>query len=196
MIALAFAERNLQEGQAHIVSAYKLYGPDNPQLYRLANDAAGLWTIFGFYSVALPLYEHALPHVTRLDERVAILANISRAAAGLGQRDRFLSAWTEAIKLDRHPGESLPDIYMELARGAHLLGYLIRAQELAVEAIAAATARNSEAKRKAAEQLLDDIRERRPAPGDAEQPPPEVSRFARRFGKRLRRLDRTSGDLS
>ena len=188
MIALALADGDFSVGQAHIVASYKLYGPDNPQLYRLANDAAGFWSTFGFYSIALPLYERALPHVMRADERLAILANISRAAAGLGHRDRFLSAWTEAVTLDRHAGESLPDIYMELARGAHSLGYAVKAQELAREAIAYAVARGYGAKKAAAERLLDEIQEGRHT-DHAREPSPDLARFAHRFIRRLRQLD-------
>lgn len=188
MIALALADRDFPEGQRHIVAAYKLYGPDNPQLYRLANDAAGFWSAFGYFAIALPLYERALPHVVRPDERIAILANISRAAAGLGKRERFLSAWTEAVSLDRHGGESMPDIYMELARGAQSLGYNIKAQELAREAVTWATQRAYPAKRAAAENMLVELQEGRGA-DPAQAPSPALTRFARRFTQRLRRLD-------
>lgn len=188
MIALAMADRDFSEGQEHIVAAYKLYGPDNPQLYRLANDAAGFWSAFGYFAIALPLYERALPHVVRPDERIAILANISRAAAGLGQRARFLSAWTEAVSLDRHGGESMPDIYMELARGAQSLGYTIKAQELAREAVTWATQRGYPAKRAAAEKMLEEVQEGRGA-DPAQAPSPALTRFARRFMQRLRHLD-------
>lgn len=191
MIALALADRDFAEGQGHIVAAYKHYGADNPQLYRLANDTAGFWSTFGYYAIALPLYERALPHVIRPDERIAILANISRAAAGLGQRDRFLSAWTEAVKLDGHAGESMPDIYMELARGAQSLGFTIKAQELAREAVKCASIRGYQAKSVAAEQLLAEIQEGRRA-DPAQEPSAALMRFARRFMHRLRRLDTTS----
>ena len=188
MIALALADRDFPEGQGHIVAAYKLYGADNPQLYRLANDAAGFWSAFGYFAIALPLFERALPHVVRPDERIAILANISRAAAGLGQRQRFLSAWTEAVSLDRHGGESMPDIYMELARGAQSLGYNVKAQELAREAVAWATQRGYPAKRAAAERMLGELQEGRGA-DPAQAPSPALTRFARRFTQRLRYLD-------
>jgi tetratricopeptide (TPR) repeat protein len=188
MIALALADRNFPEGQAHIVAAYKLYGPDNPQLYRLANDAAGFWSAFGYFAIALPLFERALPHVVRPDERIAILANISRAAAGLGQRARFLSAWTEAVSLDRHGGESMPDIYMELARGAQSLGYNAKAQELVREAVGWAKLRGYPAKRAVAESLLVEVQEGRGA-DPAQAPSPALTRFARRFMQRLRALD-------
>ena len=190
MIALALTDRNFPEGQGHIVAAYKLYGEDNPLLYRLANDAAGFWSTFGYFSIALPLYERALPHVVRPDERIAILANISRAAAGLGQRERFLTAWTEAVKLDRHAGESMPDIYMELARGAQSLGYHVKALGLAHEALTWATQRGYESKKSAAEQLIADIQEGREA-DPALSPSPALTRFARRFRQRLSRLDTT-----
>jgi tetratricopeptide (TPR) repeat protein len=188
MIALALADRDFPEGQAHIVAAYKLYGADDPQLYRLANDAAGFWSAFGYFEIALPLYERALPHVTRPDERIAILANISRAAAGLGRRERFLTAWTEAVSLDRHGGETMPDIYIELARGAQTLGYNVKAQELAREALTWATQRDYPAKRAAAAEMLAELQEGRGA-DPARTPPPELLRFARRFTRRLRRLD-------
>lgn len=188
MIALALADRNFSEGQGHIVAAYKLYGSVNPQLYRLANDAAGFWSSFGYFAIALPLFERVLPHVTRPDERMAVLANISRAAAGLGRRERFLSAWTEAVSLDRHAGEAIPDIYMELARGAQSLGYSVKAQELAREAVTCATRRGYHDKRASAEALIVELREgRRGEEGQVASA--ALARFARRFVQRLQHLD-------
>lgn len=189
MIALALAAMNFAEGQRHIMRAYRLYGKDNVALFRLANDAGGFWSTFGHYSVALPLFECSLPRVSRPVERVAILANICRAAAGLGLKERYLEAWTECTKLEREAGEVMPDIYIELARGAQALGYRRRAEDLARQARTSANAWGSTAKAAAAESLIAEIRDGgRGEP--AKEPPPEVAAFAARFVKRLRHLER------
>ena len=187
MIALALAERNFDEGQRHIASAYRLYGRKNQQLFRLANDAGGFWSTFGYYSVALPLFEAALPSVTRPVERAAILANICRAAAGLSKKDQYLEAWTECTKLDRDMGDSMPDIYMELCRGAQTLGYRKQARELAIRAIASSEARRYEGKAAMARELLAAVQagEHRE---DAVDPPAELEAFAARFLKALREM--------
>jgi len=187
MIALALGERDFAAGNGHIVAAYKLYGRRNPQLYRLANDAAGFWSAFGYFSLSLPLFEAALPHVVRADERMAILANISRAAAGLGDRERYLEAWDQALELERAAGEALPEIYMELARGAHALGYHVRANDLATKARVTAESRRSENTIREAQSLLDDVAGRvSPDPPRIGDPP--LERFAVRFSQRLREL--------
>jgi tetratricopeptide (TPR) repeat protein len=185
MIAVALSERDFAAGNAHIVAAYKLYGRGNPQLYRLANDAAGFWSTFGYFSISLPLFEAALPHVLRADEKMAILANISRAAAALGMRDRYLEAWDTALELERAAGEALPEIYMELARGAWALGYYGRAKELATKALQVST---PETTARRAESLLDNIVARRP-PDPAREADLQLQRFAARFSQRLRGLE-------
>jgi len=187
MLAIALAERNFGQGQAHLISAYKLYGRRNPQLYRLANDAAGFWSAFGYYAIALPLYEAALPYFRRADERMAVLANISRAAAAVGNRDRYLDAWDQALDLDRDAGESLPEIYVELARGAHYLGIFARAKELANKAVEAAEQRGVETSIRNARRVLSDVLSGAPS-DEPRAPEPELERFATRFRARLREL--------
>ena len=187
MIAIALAERNLARGQGHIIGAYKLYGEGNPQLHRLANDAAGFWFVFGFYSLSLPLYEAALPRFTRPDERAMVLANIGRAAAALGDRDRYLEARDLALDLHRELAGSLPEIYVELAHGAFTLGYTTRAKDLAKRAIQIARKHGDPSMVLQAESVLAAI-DTGAEPDRPREPDPEMRRFAARFLARLGEL--------
>lgn len=190
MIALALTARNFEAGNRHIIAAYKLYGPKNPLLYRLANDAAGFWSTLGLFGISLPLYEAALPFVTRADERMTIYANISRVAAALGERDTYLEAWDKALDLDREAGEKLPEVYCELARGAYALGYHPRAKDLASRAVAVAAARGGGPSEENARTVLTAI-QTQTLSDPAIEASPELQRFVARFYSRLRQL-RTS----
>jgi hypothetical protein len=181
MIALSLADGNLAEGQRHIISAYKLYGRRSPLLFRLANDAAGLWSIFGFYSIALPLYEAALPHVNVWSERAAILANICQAAGILGQRDKFLESW-DAAQIEYRPGAVSPAACVQIVRGAQNLGYDALAKNLLRIVLDAYAKSGHPGKSKQVDSLL--AESDRPAA----EPPPEISRFAIRFLERLNDL--------
>jgi tetratricopeptide (TPR) repeat protein len=187
MIGIALAEGNFARGQTHIIRAYKLYGAKNPQLHRLANDAASFWFVFGFYSVSLPLFEAALPRFTRADERAFLLANISRAAAASGDRERYLEARDEILDLNREMLESFPEIFIELALGAHTLGYAARAKELANRAVEAARNRRDEASLSRAVDVAEAIA-RGDAPDKPQEPGPDMTLFAARFLDWLREL--------
>jgi hypothetical protein len=84
-------------------------------------------------------------------------------------------------------GESMPDIYMELCRGAQTLGYRKQARELAMRAISSAEARRYDGKAAMARALLAAVQagEHR---DDAVDPPAELRIFAARFLKALRQM--------
>ena len=187
MVTIAFADRNFARGQAHIMRAYKLYGRSNPQLHRLANDAATFWFGFGFFGLALPLFEASLPQFTREDERALVLANISRAAAAVGDRERYLEARDQTLELNRELRDSLPETYIELALGAHALRYTASAKTLASKAVEVSRKRWDAAMVARAESVVDAIN--RGAELDrAREPDPEMARFAAHFLARLREL--------
>jgi hypothetical protein len=76
---------------------------------------------------------------------------------------------------------------MELARGAHALGYHVRANDLATKALVTAESRRSENTIREAQSLLDDVAGRvSPDPPRIADPP--LERFAVRFSQRLREL--------
>jgi hypothetical protein len=70
------------------------------------------------------LYEAALPFLTRSSDRLAACANIGRASAALGKKQRFAEAWAEFDRLALAP---VPQFYaeslIELAQGLATLQY-------------------------------------------------------------------------
>ena len=140
LIPLTMSE--YKEGFAHAVEALRLYPPDDPLLARLAVDAGALFSEHSHFQLAHDLYEAALPFLTRLSDRLAVYANVSRAAAALGLKHRFAEAWGEmdriALKF-RHDSRDrvLPVLYgeslVELTHGLITLHYWKHAAQVLAE---------------------------------------------------------------
>jgi tetratricopeptide (TPR) repeat protein len=187
LIALSVPDRPFDEGQAHVIAAYKLYGRGNPALARLAADTACFWTWHGYHSAALPLFEAALPLIDRVPDRLQVLANIGRAAAATGRADRFREVWEEVGAVMDRGGEFVPWVLIDLAHGAHTLGQRRLALHLADEAVRQAGSRGQAGASEAASAIHQTAREA--GPGDADRVPPEsIPPFAGRFITRLRAL--------
>lgn len=182
MIALALDDRDLAGGQSHIVSAYKLYGRD-ADLGRLANDAAGFWASFGFFNLARPFFEHAVNSADRPPERFAMLANISRAAAALGDRERFLEGCDAILASEHQAGEFLVDILIELAKGAMSLRLKNRALSLLQRAVERCPPHQTSMHDVI--QHLVEVARAGEEPEPVRDPSPDIKRFAERFLARL-----------
>jgi hypothetical protein len=76
--------KDYQTAFGHAAAALNLCPPDDPQLARIAIDAGAMFSEHSHCSLAYELYEAALPHVTRVSDRLASFANICRASAALG----------------------------------------------------------------------------------------------------------------
>lgn len=187
MIALCVPDRTFSEGQGHIVAAYKLYGPRNPDQARLAVDTACFWTWHGYFSTALPLFDAAVPLIERLPDRLQALANVARAAAVCGFEKRFHEVWEEVSSKIGQGIQVLPWVLIDIAYGAATLGYRQMAQRLVEQALNRARERNelSACDAALALQVMLGAGER---PDSNRESPEEVQSFSRRFIARLREL--------
>jgi tetratricopeptide (TPR) repeat protein len=188
LIPLSVPDDPFDVGFAHVVAAYKLYDDSSAErLALLALDAGVFLAEHGFYAHALRLYDALCPHVVRASVHVALQANIARAAAALGDRERFRAAYERVSHDEAQGGEFAPAALAEIARAAHTLRLDGKAIAMANAALKLARAREAVGAERAALDVIDAVREKRA--GDVlREPPPRVVRFVNRFVKRLAAL--------
>lgn len=188
LIALSVPDDPFEVGLAHVIAAYKLYDDSNPErLALLALDAGVFFAEHGFYAHALRLYDALTRHIARPAVQVALLANVARAAAAVGDRDRFRPAYESVRREDAQKGEFAPAALAEIARAAHTLGLDGKAIATANEALKIARSRGMAGAERAALDVIEAVREKRA--GDVpREPPPRVVRFVNRFVRRLQTL--------
>jgi tetratricopeptide (TPR) repeat protein len=188
LIALSYPDEPFEVGLAHAAAAYKLYDDSSPdRLALLALDAATLMADHSYFTHALRLYDALAPHIARPAVHVALLSNIARAAAAVGDRERFRSAYEQVTREDAQAGEFGPAALAEVARAAHTLGYEGKAIATANAAIHLARARGAAGAECMALNVIEAVREKRA--GDVlRETPPRAVRFVNRFVKRLSTL--------
>lgn len=124
-----------QTAFGHAAAALDLCPPDDPQLARIAIDAGAMFSEHSHFSLAHELYEAALPHVTRVSDRLACFANICRASAALGLKRRFAEGWSEIDRIALGPAPiHYAESLVELAHGLITLRYWKDAARVLVEA--------------------------------------------------------------
>ncbi|HEX2191241.1 MAG TPA: hypothetical protein VHG51_20190 [Longimicrobiaceae bacterium] len=135
--------------------AYRVYGPDHPELPRMAHDLAHVWSLRGFFGRAEAVFRALLPHFDQPADRLFVLSNLVRATGGAGSRDGYEEAWSAAWDLAGDPGalDSAARSLLDMARGAATMGDGRRAAEAAVRCVEVAT-RRGEAKAQAEAQAL------------------------------------------
>lgn len=185
LIALSVPGDPFDVGLAHAIAAYKLYDDTSAErLALLALDTGVFLAEHGYYAQALRLYDTLSRHIARPAVHVALLANVARAAAALGDRDRFRAAFEAVTHDDAQMGEFAPAALAEIARAAHTLGLHGKAIATANEALKLARSRGVPGAERAALDVIEAVRGKRD--GDVlREPPPRVVRFVTRFAKRL-----------
>jgi tetratricopeptide (TPR) repeat protein len=173
VIAAATPDRDDPERYAR--AAFEAYGQDHPRLPALAHDLAYHWILKGHYEAALNVLQALLPHMTRLDERLVVLANVARSAAGAGERKLFEETWDEVWDgIARSDSlENAAQVLVELAHGAAALGEPERAERAADRAVQVASQRGEARVRAEAEALLEQVRRSRGTRRAPEAPHPE-----------------------
>ena len=128
----------------------------------LAHDVAYFWLENGHFARALPVFEAVLPHIARSADRVRVLADVARAAAGAAREEVFTAAWEEAMREVERPDaeEGAAQALLDLAHGAAMLRSWGKAERAATRALAAAAERNESRVRLEAEAVLDSVRRR------------------------------------
>jgi tetratricopeptide (TPR) repeat protein len=131
LLVIAIYAGTFEEANEHAATALQLYGRFDERFPQLAHDTAFLWAHYGYFSLALPIYEAVLPYIVRPSERIQVIANIGRAGAACRDVDRFYWAWGECERGFADAGEHSATALLNLAHGARALGFRTKAHELA-----------------------------------------------------------------
>lgn len=184
LMRLCMIEGKFMEAEEHAAAAFELYDRSNASFPGFAHDAAQLWSWRAFFTVAIPVFEAVLPLLAPKEQFIAA-ANLARAAAGAGDRARFLDAWDEVEKRISPRNEYVAEGLASVAEGAQFLGLNTRAIDLAKRAGTAAAERKLSDTVELAETIQERVRTSAPAPKPI-PPPDHVRALAARI---LRALD-------
>jgi tetratricopeptide (TPR) repeat protein len=175
-----------EEAERLARQALEAYGTRNRRVYALAHDVAYFWMEHGRFARALPVFQAVLPLLEHPVEKLFVIADIGRAAGGIGDaataREAASQVWrlTQEPELESGAGRAL----LEVARGYLSLGEVAEAERAAEEGLARATSRRESKVRFAAEALLESIRhsatvaaarQATPAPAEERVPADELA---------------------
>jgi tetratricopeptide (TPR) repeat protein len=120
-------------GQQYALAAYRHYGPEHPRFPMLVHDVGLFWILQGCFSRATTVLESVLSRLDLPSDRVLVMANLARAAAGAGNRDVYERSYAESIALlPQAPSpERVAQVWINLARAAASAGDYARAQDAA-----------------------------------------------------------------
>ncbi|MEX2570330.1 MAG: tetratricopeptide repeat protein [Gemmatimonadota bacterium] len=139
--------------------ALESYGTRNRRVHVLAHDVAYYWMEQGSFDRALPVFQAVLPLIERPIERLFVLADIARAAGGVGDvetaSDTATQVWLLASEPDLEHGAGRA--LLEVARGYLSLSDTKKAAEAAQHALTSAAEYRESKVRFAAEALLESI---------------------------------------
>ncbi|HEX6745915.1 MAG TPA: hypothetical protein VF092_01270 [Longimicrobium sp.] len=162
-----------------------------PRVYEriphFVHDYAYLLVRHGFFGPALPLAEAALAWITKPYERIAVLATIARAAAGVGDRRKYDQATSDLLQLSQETEINSAAALVAAAEGAAVWREWEPAQRLASQAREIAKRRREGDPLRRSLALLAQI-EHREAPAPA-QAPPALARISDTSAACLRRLN-------
>lgn len=119
IFVLEIAMGNYRKALVYAERAAKAYGNRHEDFPILAHDVAYYWMQQGNYEHALPVFGEVLDKVPRL-HRPTVLGSVARASAGVGDREGFRWAVAELEKAE--PGPGVAESWVEVARGAVILG--------------------------------------------------------------------------
>jgi tetratricopeptide (TPR) repeat protein len=99
LFVIALGGHRTATAYSHATAALEAYGPDHPRVPHLAHDLGVCWFDTGRFDLALSAFEHLQPCFVNPGERARVLANIARAAAGAGARQRYEEARAASVRL-------------------------------------------------------------------------------------------------
>ena len=149
---------HLDEMAAYARAAREVLKFQHPQLAILASDVADAWLAQGLFIPALQVFDVTRPYWRAADVVLGV-ANICRAAAGAGERERFEQAWAEAWSLIKSSTtrENTAQALLDLARGAASLKEWDRAEAAAQRSLVTAAERQENRVRFTAEAVLESV---------------------------------------
>lgn len=155
--------------------ALAAYGPRNPLIPRLANDVARLWMDLGRADRALPVFAALVPHLSEEHWRVITLANLTLAAARVGDRARYEEARARTLaEVAGLAGARVADVWNVVAAADAAAGEWARVEHAAGRASRLAEARGEAEALFTAGALLEAARSRAEVPA-ARRAEPAVS---------------------
>jgi tetratricopeptide (TPR) repeat protein len=161
MLLLAMESGALEDAERYARGAKRAYGRGHPRLGELSHDAAYLWVTRGSHARAIPVLERLLTSRVEPVERAFTLSVLARAAAGAGDTQRYLGAWSDAWSLARaRAGEEMrhAQTLLELARAAAAFRDRVHLDQAARLALEVATRQNQQAVAAELEQLFASLR--------------------------------------
>jgi tetratricopeptide (TPR) repeat protein len=156
LFAVAVETGNARSAERLAAEALQAYGTRNRRVHVLAHDVAYFWMEQGYFDRALAVFQAVLPLIERPLERLFVLADVARAAGGVGDPDTALQAANEvwAFARDAELELGMARALLEVARGFMSLGEWARAEEAARHALASAIRLQEGKVRFAAEAVL------------------------------------------
>lgn len=162
LFGVAVETSNPVEAERLARLALEAYGKRNPRVHVLAHDVAYFWMEQGYFERAKSVFQAVLPLIDRPVERLFVLADLARAAAGMGDAETADAAaeevWRLAVMPEVETG-SAPAL-LELARAYLSLRELDQARTAAALSIQCAIKYRESKVRFAAEAVLDSINTR------------------------------------
>jgi tetratricopeptide (TPR) repeat protein len=183
LFIMAAQSGSAQEAHELAELAFTHYGPEHPRIPALAHDLACFWSDWGQFARSLPVFRAVAAFFPDPDDYVVITANLARAAAALGNRAEYESAWFEATNTlpECTNAPRIADALLTLARSAASLNDFDQAEDYAQRAHALAEERGLNQLRLEAESALEAIRAERQIVSTRRSEPPN----ARETGNRL-----------
>ncbi|HEX2189032.1 MAG TPA: tetratricopeptide repeat protein [Longimicrobiaceae bacterium] len=180
LMTVAVYQDDFREAEKFAAEAFERMRTGHRRLPRLAHDVAGLWMERGHFGRALQVIEAVLPLFHNPQARVRVQTNLLRAAGAAGKESVFDRHSSQAWALLEAMGTEAPAAsWTCLAHGAASLRRWDLAAQAAMQAMAAADARQETDQLAEIPALLDSIRRRRYADMKAESASELEERTAR-----------------
>ncbi len=159
LFAVAVETSSAPDAEKYARLALEAYGSRNRRVHVLAHDVAYFWMEQGYFARASSVFQAVLPLIERPVERLYVLADLARAAAGMGDAVTAESAAEDAWKLAEMPEVEMgaAPALLELARAYLSLGKLEEARTAGSLSIQSATKYRESKVRFMAEAVLDAI---------------------------------------
>jgi tetratricopeptide (TPR) repeat protein len=159
LFAVAVETGNAADAERLAREALQAYGTRNRRVHVLAHDVAYFWMEQGQFGRALPVFQAVLPLIERPLEKLFVLADVARAAGGVGDAATARAAASEVWKYAGEPDleQGAARALLEVARGLLSLGEPEEAERAARQALRSAHAFQESKVRFAAEALLSSI---------------------------------------
>lgn len=165
LLLVCIYDGRLDEAEKHAMHAFSLYGPEHPNVLRLAFDVTVLWNHQGHFTRSLPVLQALHSRFPTLDQQLRVLASTARAAGAVGDAETFHLTWAEAWALIDggavdHLRAAAP---LEIGLGALSLGLWEHAEVALITSRDAARQRREGETLVRAESSLDHLRRRQAA---------------------------------